>query len=93
MASTFLGRIGEIVSERSGARVGGRAAWGLTARPCRRAAPRRIFQVPNFTAETTQGSITLYDYLGEAWGVLFSHPADFTPCVASPVDRVRASAG
>jgi alkyl hydroperoxide reductase subunit AhpC len=34
---------------------------------------------PNFTAETTEGTVDLYDYLGDSWGVLFSHPADFTP--------------
>jgi alkyl hydroperoxide reductase subunit AhpC len=34
---------------------------------------------PNFTAETTQGTITLYDYLGDGWGMLFSHPKDYTP--------------
>jgi alkyl hydroperoxide reductase subunit AhpC len=34
---------------------------------------------PNFTAETTEGTVDLYDYLGNSWGVLFSHPADFTP--------------
>lgn len=34
---------------------------------------------PNFTADTTEGSVDLYDYLGDSWGVLFSHPADFTP--------------
>jgi alkyl hydroperoxide reductase subunit AhpC len=34
---------------------------------------------PNFTAETTEGTITLYDFLGDDWGVLFSHPKDFTP--------------
>src|SRR6476661_707258 len=34
---------------------------------------------PNFTAETTEGTVDLYDYLGDGWGVLFSHPADFTP--------------
>ena len=36
-------------------------------------------EAPNFTAETTEGTITLYDYLGEGWGLLFSHPKDFTP--------------
>jgi alkyl hydroperoxide reductase subunit AhpC len=36
-------------------------------------------EAPNFTAETTEGTITLYDYLGDGWGLLFSHPKDFTP--------------
>lgn len=34
---------------------------------------------PDFTADTTQGQVRLHDYLGDGWGVLFSHPADFTP--------------
>lgn len=34
---------------------------------------------PNFTAESSEGTINFYDYLGNGWGVLFSHPADFTP--------------
>ena len=36
-------------------------------------------EAPNFTAETTEGTVNLYDYLGDSWGVLFSHPKDFTP--------------
>jgi alkyl hydroperoxide reductase subunit AhpC len=36
-------------------------------------------EAPNFTAESTEGTIDLYKYLGDSWGVLFSHPKDFTP--------------
>lgn len=34
---------------------------------------------PNFTAETTEGKIDFHEFLGDGWGILFSHPADYTP--------------
>jgi thioredoxin-dependent peroxiredoxin len=47
-------------------------------------------QAPDFTAESTEGTIHFHDYLGDGWGVLFSHPADFTPVCTTELGRVAA---
>lgn len=44
-------------------------------------------QAPNFKAQTTAGEIDFHEYLGNGWGVLFSHPADYTPVCTTELGR------
>lgn len=45
---------------------------------------------PNFETKTNLGTLDFYEYLGDSWGVLFSHPADFTPVCTTELGKTAA---
>ncbi|MCD2425043.1 peroxiredoxin [Niabella pedocola] len=48
---------------------------------------------PDFTAQSTEGEIKFHEYLGDSWGVLFSHPADYTPVCTTELGKTALLKG
>ena len=50
-------------------------------------------EAPDFVAETTAGKLSLHEYLGDSWGILFSHPKDFTPVCTTELGAFASRKG